>query len=391
MRTMPFINTTHVARIVAFLVLGLTSPQLAHADGEKEAFRQAVADCTAQYQVIEGLWSEYQTAEKERQDQINQELIGLRKLAEEKVRIMAEAAIEAFKADPGGDPEVTNLLLAVVETYMVGSQGGGGDHYERAMPILEMLIDAEIDKPILQVWAVLCAVVLNDFDAAEKYGDMAKASGAVQADPGPSDPAKETFGIALRYLSELPSMRAKWEAEQQVRSAETEADDLPRVKLTTSKGDVVIELFENEAPIAVANFISLVKDGFYDGIVFHRVLARFMAQGGDPTGTGTGGPGYSIACECYKPSARKHFRGTLSMAHAGRDTGGSQFFLTFVPTDHLDGRHTVFGRVVEGFEVLGDLQRINPGERGPEPDKIVSATVLRDRGHGYEFQKLPGR
>ena len=112
--------------------------------------------------------------------------------------------------------------------------------------------------------------------------------------------------------------------------------------MKTSEGDIEIELFENEAPNTVLNFITLVDKGFYNGLKFHRVLPGFMAQGGDPKGDGTGGPGYTIPCECYQPDHRLHFRGSLSMAHAGRDTGGSQFFLTFVPTQHLDGMHTGF-------------------------------------------------
>src|SRR5690606_38212204 len=141
------------------------------------------------------------------------------------------------------------------------------------------------------------------------------------------------------------------------------------------------ELFENEAPTTVANFITLVKKGFYNGVTFHRVLPWFMAQGGSPDGSGTDGPGYTIRCECYQPNHRKHFRGSLSMANTGqRDTGGSQFFLTFTPTRHLDGKHTVFGRVIEGMEVLGKLQLRDPamGEPLPEPDRIVTAEVLRD-------------
>jgi peptidyl-prolyl cis-trans isomerase B (cyclophilin B) len=154
----------------------------------------------------------------------------------------------------------------------------------------------------------------------------------------------------------------------------------------------VIELFENEAPQATANFITLVKSGFYNGLSFHRVLPQFMAQGGDPKGDGTGGPGYSIRCECYEPNYRHHFRGSLSMAHAGRDTGGSQFFLTFIETPHIDGRHTVFGRVIEGFDVLGELQKRDPGAASPPAqDKIIKAEVLRDRGHEYTFDKLPAR
>ncbi|NQW48882.1 MAG: peptidylprolyl isomerase [Planctomycetes bacterium] len=173
------------------------------------------------------------------------------------------------------------------------------------------------------------------------------------------------------------------------RKADATADDRPRVKITTSQGDLVVELFEEEAPNTVANFISLVEKGFYDGTPFHRVIGGFMAQGGDPTGTGTGGPGYAIECECDLPNARKHFLGTLSMAHAGPNTGGSQFFLTFRPTEHLDEKHTVFGRVIEGFEVLPKITRTEGEMAGPDRDKIAKATVLRKRDHVYEPKTLP--
>jgi cyclophilin family peptidyl-prolyl cis-trans isomerase len=144
----------------------------------------------------------------------------------------------------------------------------------------------------------------------------------------------------------------------------------------------------------VANFLTLVKQGFYNNTSFHRVLPKFMAQGGDPTGEGTGGPGYSIHGEADVPNHRKHFRGTLSMAHSGHpDSGGSQFFLTFVPTAHLNARHTAFGRVIEGMEVLADLQRRSAQhqQNPPEPDRILKAEVIRDRGHEYKFDKLPER
>ena len=139
----------------------------------------------------------------------------------------------------------------------------------------------------------------------------------------------------------------------------------------------------------MANFIHLVEQKFYDGLTFHRVLANFMVQGGCPDGTGAGGPGYKIYCECHQQNHRKHFRGTLSMAHAGRDTGGSQFFLTLRPTPHLNGRHTAFGRVIEGIDVLADLQKIDPN-RGSSaaPDTLVKATVVRKRNHEYQPTKV---
>jgi cyclophilin family peptidyl-prolyl cis-trans isomerase len=163
------------------------------------------------------------------------------------------------------------------------------------------------------------------------------------------------------------------------------AEERPVVLLRTTKGDVIIELFEDQAPNTVANFVYLVEKGFYNGLKFHRVLDGFMAQGGCPKGDGTGGPGYAIACECYRPDYVRHQRGSLSMAHAGRDSGGSQFFLTFKATTFLDGKHTVFGQVVQGMDVVDKFQRMDPEKPNPyvQCDKIVEARVLRKRNHPY--------
>lgn len=121
-------------------------------------------------------------------------------------------------------------------------------------------------------------------------------------------------------------------------------------------GKVKIELFENEAPGTVANFEKLIKEGFYNGLTFHRVIPGFVAQGGCPRGNGTGGPGYTIKCET-QGNPHKHERGSLSMAHAGKDTGGSQFFIVYEPQPHLNGVHTVFGKVVEGMEFVDAVKQ----------------------------------
>ena len=122
----------------------------------------------------------------------------------------------------------------------------------------------------------------------------------------------------------------------------------------TAKGDIVVELFAKQVPNTVNNFVFLARDGFYDNITFHRVIADFMAQGGDPTGTGRGDPGYKFADE-FDPSLRHDKPGILSMANSGVDTNGSQFFITHVPTPHLDGKHSVFGQVTEGMDVVLSL------------------------------------
>ena len=125
-----------------------------------------------------------------------------------------------------------------------------------------------------------------------------------------------------------------------------------RAIIEMENNDVVeLELFEEDAPGTVANFVKLAKEGFYDGLTFHRVIPGFVSQGGCPDGTGMGGPGYTIKCETAN-NPHKHLAGALSMAHAGKDTGGSQFFITHEAQPHLDGKHTVFGQTVSGLEAV---------------------------------------
>jgi peptidyl-prolyl cis-trans isomerase B (cyclophilin B) len=126
--------------------------------------------------------------------------------------------------------------------------------------------------------------------------------------------------------------------------------------IETEKGSIEIELFPEHAPRTVNNFVFLARDGFYDGVVFHRVIANFMIQGGDPTGSGRGGPGYRFEDE-FDGNPLRHERGVLSMANAGPGTNGSQFFITHEPQPHLDGRHTVFGKVSKGLEVVDAIKQ----------------------------------
>ncbi len=184
--------------------------------------------------------------------------------------------------------------------------------------------------------------------------------------------------LAVSVLILLPGCSA---------ASEKSKETSPVVILTTSLGVIKIELNPEKAPITVENFLGYVDDGFYDDTIFHRVIPNFMAQGGDPnskdedpSNDGTGGPPYKIACECDRPDTRMHFSGSLSMAHAGEDTGGSQFFITHRPTDHLNGKHTVFGRVADGLDTAKSLQK---------GDVIQSATVVRKRNHPYKPTTTP--
>jgi cyclophilin family peptidyl-prolyl cis-trans isomerase len=280
------------------------------------------------------------------------------------------AAEAAYIEKPNQDPEVIRLLIGLVAYEF------RRDDYEKALRLAKLLESHGCDEAVLYDIAGSAAFHADDYSTAESYLTRAQKAGKLG-----------TTGRQL--LAELPAQKQAWEKEQEIRAKEAAADDLPRVKLETSKGTMLVELYENEAPETVGNFVNLVEKGFYDGLTFHRVLPGFMAQGGDPEGTGGGGPGYEIYCECDEENYRKHFRGTLSMAHAGKDTGGSQFFLTFKPTTHLNGKHTAFGRVIEGVDVLAKLQRIDPDNpRGELPDKIVKAEVVRKRDHAYKPTKV---
>jgi len=150
--------------------------------------------------------------------------------------------------------------------------------------------------------------------------------------------------------------------------------------LKTEVGDIVIELAAKETPITVNNFVTLAQKGYYNGTTFHRVLKDppFMAQGGDPTGSGAGGPGYTIQDEFTNLS---HERGVISMANAGPNTGGSQFFITYVATPHLDGRHTVFGKVIEGMEAVEALKARDPGQNPPPnfPGSTLNEVLIEER------------
>lgn len=152
----------------------------------------------------------------------------------------------------------------------------------------------------------------------------------------------------------------------------------PTATIQTNMGDMTLELYEERAPITVENFVNLSEDGFYDGVIFHRIIDGFMIQGGDPTGTGTGGPGYTIDDE-FHPELRHDSVGVLSMANAGPNTGGSQFFITLAATPHLDDRHSVFGKLVEGEDVLREIGSVEtgPGDRPVEDVRIETITIER--------------
>ncbi len=162
-----------------------------------------------------------------------------------------------------------------------------------------------------------------------------------------------------------------WGINKMAKASET------KIRLETTEGNIVIQLY-GEMPITAGNFKKLVEQGFYDGVIFHRVMDGFMIQGGDPTGTGAGGPGYEIEDEFTGTSLDKNNRGTISMANAGPDTGGSQFFINLVNNNFLDGKHPVFGKVVQGMDVVDKIAKVqtNSEDRPLKNVTIRKATII---------------
>lgn len=235
-------------------------------------------------------------------------------------------------------------------------------------------------------------ILLNDADAGRDRKVLRSCDRLIKAGVN-----KAYFDYAAR--AERISLEAREIFDEVlIRQRAHKANDLPQVLLKTNKGDITVELYEDEAPQTVGNFISLVESGFYSKSLFHRVIDNFMAQVGGPKkdDEGDDDPGYLIYDEQKNPDARRHFTGVLSMANTGApNSGSSQFFITFDRTTHLDGKHTVFGRVIDGHKIVDRIVRtqieIN-GQATPvpnaSPDYIESATVIRKRDHKYRPRKV---
>ncbi|MGI8979214.1 MAG: peptidylprolyl isomerase [Pirellulaceae bacterium] len=355
---------------------GVEAPPLP--TGARAEFDKQMEDWKVILKKMRELRTNFQTAKDDEQKKLTDEFAAEVEKGRQLLPKLRETALTAYLETGSADPQLERFLLKFTEDAVAQ------DNFEEGLHLAKKLLEAGCTEKLLPGAAAICAFCTNDYAAAEGYFKTANESGIFSG--GETEMVK--LGMQLSPL--VSTERVLWEKEFVIRKAEEAKDDLPRVKMTTTKGVMVIELFENEAPDTVGNFISLVEKKFYDDKTFHRVLSHFMAQGGDPKGDGTGGPGYQIYCECHKPEYRRHFRGCLSMAHAGRDTGGSQFFLTFRPTPELDGRHTCFGRVIEGMDVLGKIQRLDPEMKDPNivPDKIVTAEVVRKRDHAYAPKKV---
>ena len=378
-------KTSRFTRLAFFsvlsLVFGAASLSAQPAADPVDAYQTQMQTYKDHLKELRSLKEEYQTAAPERKDQIQAQFAPLLSETAALQKSLVPLAIEAFKAKDSQNEELSVFLMSMLDKDVVTTED-----YETAYSIAKALDGAIPEQySYLYAYGAYAAFNVMQLDDAEAFYQKAKETGGLEG-LRKQDPRGE-MQIPSMITQVLPEYRKLWPEELAAREKDA-SEELPRVLLRTTKGDIVLELFLREAPESVGNFMTLVSQKYYDGVPFHRVLPHFMAQGGDPTGTGAGGPGYCIKDECNKPGARMHFRGSLSMAKtAAPDSGGSQFFLCFIPTVHLNGQHTVFGRVVEGLEVLSELQRINPeGRNLPAPDRIVEARILR--GEPTPFTKL---
>jgi cyclophilin family peptidyl-prolyl cis-trans isomerase len=277
---------------------------------------------------------------------------------------------ERFHAMHAGSQLVSRLLPLVALVALVVAGGLWLARDGASFPPTAAAEAATPEEPADEAEAAGDAEATEDAEAGD-----AGAEGATAAATIPDEvPVPEGYEMLPPFSDERRTSFDR--AEPQLEAGVDYA-----ALIETNRGAILVDLYQDETPITVNSFVFLTRHRYYDGIVFHRVLEDFMAQTGDPTGTGTGGPGYQFDDEIV-PGLSHDEPGVLSMANAGRGTNGSQFFITFTATPWLDGAHTVFGRVLDGIEVLDDLQRVDP--QTPTPTAAArfeeDVAVLREAG-----------
>jgi len=307
----------------------------------------------------------------------------LRERARTELRDLIPAAVQLFEAIPR-DGESGSFMVTLLDYFREQSI------YEGTYPAAKVLLDAEVPVPFLRLVAARAAFLEGRFDEVFPiYQAFVDEHGIDKLE----DIDQQLAGLLEIY----PEW---WEQELAARQADAEADDLPRVRFETTRGPIVIELFENSAPNTVANFIRLIEDGFYDESEFYQVISDLLAMGGDPVGDGSGTSGKFLPDEHERPDARRIFRGSLFMAKMSDasqpgayvpNSASCQFVIALMPMAPRTMSQTVFGRVIEGMDVVGSFRRIDPSEKSEQtvilpPERILSGSVIRKRDHDYSVE-----
>ncbi len=350
---------------------------------QEKTFQQIVDEVRANEKQINKLFSSIPIGFPKKQMEQMSQIEFLKKSNEALKSQLEAAAFKAFRLDPKKNRGAVQLVFATMRKKLEVTPISPEYDPRGALEIAEMMLDTDLDSdppgPVR-----LEDVAYQAFLASYAIEDYARADLMLKK--------IEDKGLSLQpsVRQELTDAQEKWQRELMIRRLESNTDDLPRVKLETSEGDIVVELFENHAPQTVGNFIYLVDRNFYDELPFFLVQPGRIAQTGCPTGDGSGDAGYYIPSETDREQIRHHFTGTLSMANSGRDTGGSQFFITHQRNGQFDGKYTAFGRVIEGMDVVYRLKIVNQTRpvsldygTPPAPSIIHKATVIRKRDHTY--------
>jgi peptidylprolyl isomerase len=311
------------------------------------------------------------------------EFYALRDRARGELNELFDAAVRFFSQRR--DEFNSASLLATVIDYRRESS-----YYEDSYEAAKLLIEVGVTMPFLEQMAGRAAFIAGEFDDVlpiyQRYVDSNGPEKLENVD-------KMLVGI-LDFYPQL------WEEELKARAADEAAGDLPRVMLETTAGPVVLELFEDQAPNTVANFIQLIESGFYDDTEFYQVIDDLLALGGDPAGDGSGTSGRYIPDEHQRPGSRRTFRGSVMMAKRATapdsgdfvpDSASSQFVIALMPIVPKELNQTVFGRVIEGMDVVCSFRRVDPSKKKDQqvilpPDRIISAKVLRKRDHDYSVK-----
>lgn len=341
-------------------------------------FMEMVAERQANEQRITWLFANMPIGFVERQRKFRDEIQQLKDRNAELDRMIQEVAADALlKSDVELKPTMAQYLARLVEKKMSGKDPAIPFDPKGARRMVRALILRLPKERSLNLLAYRADYLAEDFESALKWLERAKLAG-IRFDP--------------KLEKETQQMLALWQREQALRERDRQADDLPRVVLETDVGNITLELFENEAPNSVANFVSLVEQGFYDGQIFYRVTPSMLVQTGCPNGDGTGDPGYKIANENDRPEIRHFFTGTVGMYLAEDGTAGSQFFIVKQPAPFLNSRFTAFARVIDGIDAVYKIQVIDMTTRNRDPNiqptTLQSARVVRKRDHEYAPVKL---
>jgi peptidyl-prolyl cis-trans isomerase A (cyclophilin A)/peptidyl-prolyl cis-trans isomerase B (cyclophilin B) len=357
-------------------------PDFVNYDAETPALKQAFGRMRDQVKKLRESEIRFQNSDsKADEEKYKQQYLENREAGFSIHQQLIQAAVDEYLTNPSGKDKLGQIL------YNILNKHAKRDQYEAVLPIAKALFDNDFPQEDVAEFYAKCCLAENQYQqAAEPLKKMLERN-----------PSNSQMG---QLLKRLPEYESSWQAELAARKQDAEGPALPQAKVYTTKGWFVVELFENQAPEAVANFISLAESGFYDFLDFYLVIDQFGAQTGSPNEDPNGGPGYVIRGENGRPDARSIFRGTLCMAMLPgiADSAGSQFFITYLPILEGSKNYTAFGRVISGMHNLACLARVNPVEdkkdkkdetEKKQPDEIIRIEILKKRSHPYQPEKLP--